>query len=90
MSDTKLCEFIVIKSGRPMSEKEVVQVMRRSFGRKVNRAGTPLLRACKISTSTGKYLPDKDKALIVRDKDENGKTVFSARPEVTAWMIPEQ
>lgn len=27
MSDTKLCEFIIIKAGRPMSEKGVVQVL---------------------------------------------------------------
>ena len=66
-----------------MTEKEVANAINKS------RAMTPLLRACKICTSTGKDLHNKELAWIERIKDEDNKTVYRAKPNLTAWMIPD-
>lgn len=87
MSNTKLVELIVINANKGLTEREVVREMNR-MGRKVSRAGTPLLRACRINARTGKDMPTKELARIVRGKDKN-KTFFMAKHEFTAWMIPD-
>ena len=82
VTGTKLVKFILMRAKRPMKEKEVAQ----AIGKK--REMTQLLRACKINTSTSEYLPNKETAWIERIKDENNRTVFRAKPNLTAWMIP--
>ena len=87
LTGTDLAAFIVIKAGRPMREQEVVQEMRRA-GMKVSRALTPLWRACGKAPSKQerncKYRRTRLKIIKVE-----GKTMYCAKPEFTAWMIPE-
>lgn len=87
ITNTKMCEIIVIESGKLMREKEVLIEMHKR-GRHAIRMYKSLLRACRIDATTRKYLPNKEFARLELILDPKGKRGFRAKPEFTRWMIP--